>query len=121
MVQKVDCHHIITQPSVSSMVSAVKVQMTDQGYDLQVENLLPLSKVFPTFGMERPEHDYVAPYPPSTEQVDPNRVVIYIHSSGSTGFPKPIPQTEKITLQWCKTRKFNAFSSTNNGLMSRKL
>ncbi|KAK7693158.1 hypothetical protein QCA50_002724 [Cerrena zonata] len=108
MLQKVNCHRIITQPSVASVISAVNTQMANLDYELQVDDLLPLSKAFPMFASEGPKNNYVAPYPPSTRPINPDRVVIYIHSSGSTGFPKPIPQTEKINLQWCKTSHVEA-------------
>jgi hypothetical protein len=45
------------------------------------------------------------PYPPPTSRSSENDILFYLHSSGSTGFPKPIPMTNLSTIHWCLTRK----------------
>ena len=103
MLLKVQCHRIISRSSTSALVSTVKAQMNSIDYEVQVDVLPALSDFYPRLGTTKADDAPVEPYPPSNKPIDPDRVVMYIHSSGSTGFPKPIPHTEKITLQWCQT------------------
>ncbi|CAL1703617.1 unnamed protein product [Somion occarium] len=116
MLHKTGCRRIITQPSVSSLVITLKDQMSSKGHTIRVDDLLALRTVFP--GLQRGTTtitDTVEPYPPSSRQVQPDDIVLYIHSSGSTGFPKPIPQTQKITLQWCMTRELPSTPAVPEG------
>lgn len=105
MLEKTNCSRIISQPSLSRLVSVVKAQMANNGVDIRVNDLPSLRSIFPKFRTDGRVTDRVEPYPSSEKPINPDDIRIYLHSSGSTGFPKPIPQTEKITLQWCFTRK----------------
>ncbi|KAH7890598.1 acetyl-CoA synthetase-like protein [Phlebopus sp. FC_14] len=66
--------------------------------DFIVEELPTLAYAFPKLGLEV-ESDPFVPYPPPASRPDVNKAAIYIHSSGSSGFPKPIAQSYKIQVQ----------------------
>ncbi|KAJ7625826.1 putative nonribosomal peptide synthetase, partial [Roridomyces roridus] len=57
-------------------------------------------QIYPHLGHETFRDEFV-PYPgPSGVHTSLDDVAIYLHSSGSTGLPKPIPQTHRILIQW---------------------
>ena len=65
---------------------------------LREEQLPDLYAIFPTL-MDEP--DVVQHYPPAPRKPDWDDDCVYIHSSGSTGHPKPIPQAHRQVLDWC--------------------
>ena len=107
MLEKTSCHRLITQPSLSAVISEVKATLAEKGYALQVDALPDFQDVFPTIRRGVMYHDavHVDPYPERKEPLGTDVPVTYLHSSGSTGFPKPIPQTQNTLLSWCHNGK----------------
>ncbi|CAL1703594.1 unnamed protein product [Somion occarium] len=104
MLEKTNCHRIITSPLVAPVTSAVQTLLAAKNYDLKVIELPSLRSTFPSlFSKDGEVLLEVALYPPTKKTPNPDDVVLILHSSGSTGFPKPIPQTQKTVLQWCAT------------------
>ena len=108
MLEKTSCHRLITQPSLSSVISEVKATLAGKGYALQVDELPAFQKIFPSIGQGVMYHDvaHVEPYPERKVPLSADIPITYLHSSGSTGFPKPIPQTQNTLLSWCHNGKF---------------
>ncbi|TFK51599.1 acetyl-CoA synthetase-like protein [Heliocybe sulcata] len=100
MLEKTNCHRLVTTSgSLHGLLEDTKTELDIKGYELQVEEIPSLRDLFPCLGKEGASDDF-HPYPAlDKQQLDD--VLIYIHSSGSTGFPKPIPQTVKIIFDWC--------------------
>ncbi|TCD65360.1 putative NRPS-like protein biosynthetic cluster [Steccherinum ochraceum] len=96
MLEKTSCHRIISHSLLSGVMDSLIQICRSKEYPLQVEELPSLHDLFPTLG--RPSA--VKPYPHSTAPESPQDILMYLHSSGSTGFPKPIPQTQHVLLQW---------------------
>ncbi|CAA7263094.1 unnamed protein product [Cyclocybe aegerita] len=67
--------------------------------DLNILESPTLDALFPMLGTES-ETDPFEPYPPPPSRPNLDAVAMYLHSSGSTGFPKCIPQTHRILIQW---------------------
>ena len=104
MVKRTNCHRMICQPSLEPLLSAVQAELETEDFALQVDDLLHIEVAFPTlFGKDS---DEPAPYPEPAEPLTMEDVGLYLHSSGSTGFPKPIPQRYFDMLQNCNTREF---------------
>ncbi|KZT20031.1 putative nonribosomal peptide synthetase [Neolentinus lepideus HHB14362 ss-1] len=100
MLEKTDCHRLVaTSSSLLGLLEATKTELGIRGYELGVEEIPSLTDLFPCLGKEDASDDFRL-YP-ALNKSDPNDVLIYIHSSGSTGFPKPIPQTVQIIFDWC--------------------
>ncbi|TCD65176.1 putative NRPS-like protein biosynthetic cluster [Steccherinum ochraceum] len=96
MLEKTSCHRIISQPLLSGVMNSLVALCQSKEYPLQVENLPSLDDLFPTLGQPSP----TKLYPPSNRSKTAQDILMYLHSSGSTGFPKPIPQTQEVLLQW---------------------
>ena len=102
MLQKTNCHKVIFNPPVHGLVSAVHSILAKDNYSLEQTELPALHSVFPSLAGEE---KVVKTFPSHRTTPSVDDVVMYIHSSGSTGFPKPIPQTHRILLQWCTSGK----------------
>lgn len=77
--------------------------LTAKGYPLDVLEMPGLYDAFPLLQTGANGHPVngahsVEPYPPPHEKPKMEDIMLYIHSSGSTGLPKPIPWTHKLLL-----------------------
>ncbi|TFK50396.1 acetyl-CoA synthetase-like protein [Heliocybe sulcata] len=97
MLQKTSCHRLITTSvSLESLVSAVKSELSTINYDLRIDEMPSVHDVFPRLGHEAVEHPFT-PYS-TLAKCEADDVVIYLHSSGSTGFPKSIPHSNRTLM-----------------------
>ena len=116
MMEKTNCRRVISQASLAPLINEVKAELDGKGVSIKIDDLLSLKDVFPSL---RPQgkangtgHGVTKgfkSYPSSKMPFDDNAVVVYIHSSGSTGFPKPIPHTHKTQRSWCRGGKYRYF------------
>ncbi|EPQ54835.1 acetyl-CoA synthetase-like protein [Gloeophyllum trabeum ATCC 11539] len=99
MLQKTSCHRLITTSgSLSSLLSGLQTELSSVNYELKIEELPAFHDAFPHLGREKAS-DPFTPYP-RLENSRPEDIICYIHSSGSTGFPKSIPHTNKTLMGW---------------------
>lgn len=98
MLEKTACHRLISQPALDPLVAAVQADLAQRHHALAVDGLPALERIFPRFGGDT--NAAVARFPPPEKPHDKYDIVLYLHSSGSTGFPKPIPQRQCAILQW---------------------
>ncbi|KAI6102822.1 putative aminoadipate reductase [Pisolithus sp. B1] len=94
-------HLIATKSSLRSLISEVKRQLTshdDEAYGLQIDEPPTLAIVYP-YMSEETIHSPFVPYPKG--DINDDDVMFYLHSSGSTGFPKPIPITHLVGKHYC--------------------
>ncbi|KAG1750096.1 putative aminoadipate reductase [Suillus lakei] len=108
MMQKIRCHRLVTtQHSLASLIDGIKadfVSCATQTSQLQIDEIPELKHLYPALVSGTPNEDivpYTSPASPSSE----NDVLFYLHSSGSTGFPKPIPISNLTAIHWCITRE----------------
>ncbi|KZP06375.1 acetyl-CoA synthetase-like protein [Athelia psychrophila] len=107
MLTKTSCHRIITtSASLGALMAEVSV-LKPTGYDLTVENAPTISQCYPQLGHESSTDPFI-PYPEPAAPLGMDTVFLYIHSSGSTGFPKPIPNTSRTMLSWCTSSTISA-------------
>ena len=97
------CHRIISQPGLESLTSAVASLGKEKQWDVTVDNLPEFQDVFPDIFSDTVAG--VELYPESKEPFNWQNVMLYMHSSGSTGFPKAIPHRHITNLQWTQNRK----------------
>ncbi|KAJ7236051.1 acetyl-CoA synthetase-like protein [Mycena haematopus] len=90
-------HRVLT--TKSSLGALLETVATDNApYELSIEDIPPLGQIYPHLGHESTDHAFV-PYPSPTKSISIDNVALYLHSSGSTGFPKSIPETHRTLVQ----------------------
>ena len=98
---------VATCETLRDLITDVKLEIfaKDPTYELSIEELPALDVIFPRLGVEREEDPFI-PYPTLETRPDISDVCMFLHSSGSTGLPKTIPQTQKTLLNWAGSCKF---------------
>ncbi|KAF8215633.1 hypothetical protein K438DRAFT_1799007 [Mycena galopus ATCC 62051] len=89
---------LTTKSSLGYLVDPVSADFScmDPPYALSIEEIPLLGQLYPHLGHETNEHPF-KPYPSGTARMDD--LALYLHSSGSTGLPKCIPQTHRSIIQ----------------------
>jgi acyl-CoA synthetase (AMP-forming)/AMP-acid ligase II len=96
MLRKVSCHKLFaTTASLGPLLEDVKFELAASDYPLEIDELPILPDIYPHFTHETSKDPFESISLPSRD-VFVDGVVMYIHSSGSTGFPKPIPYRHEI-------------------------
>ncbi|KAL1679182.1 hypothetical protein EV122DRAFT_210432 [Schizophyllum commune] len=95
------CHRLVTtQHTLRPLIDALRQEL-GAGYDLTVSEVPALNVVFPNLAEEDASHAFEA-YPEPTVQPSPEDILIYLHSSGSTGFPKAVGHTRASMAGWTR-------------------
>ncbi|KAF8129526.1 acetyl-CoA synthetase-like protein [Boletus edulis] len=109
MMQKTNCSRIVTLYHAHKvLIDGIRNEI--EGKELTVHELPAFHYVFPKLGQEVAADAFV-PYPPSLERPDLDSPAIYMHSSGSTGFPKAIPHSHRLQIQWMAQTSFSAYTA----------
>ncbi|TFY68509.1 hypothetical protein EVJ58_g989 [Rhodofomes roseus] len=101
MMKHAQCHRIISQPAFAELMAGVRGELPPD-YAVQVDEPPALASIFPALALSSnaslrvPER-----YPPPPHEPEPTSLALYLHSSGSTGHPKPVPLTHGFVRQWC--------------------
>ncbi|KAF7789152.1 hypothetical protein EIP86_000089 [Pleurotus ostreatoroseus] len=103
LLEQTSAHRLISQASLSSLTKATQEELLIKGHPLFITPLPSLSEVFPNLFPQKTHHTPVVPYPNAKNPRTQDEVVLYLHSSGSTGFPRAIPQTGVNILDWSNT------------------
>ena len=99
-MKKTNCSRIVTLDHAhKGLIDSIR----HEGVQLMVFELPTLRYAFPKLGQEVAT-DPFTPYPPPLKRPDLDSPAIYLHSSGSTGFPKPIAHSYRIQIQWFTRR-----------------
>ncbi|KAG6896169.1 putative NRPS-like protein biosynthetic cluster, partial [Termitomyces sp. T32_za158] len=99
LLLKTSCHRLITtSATLSSLLDGVKTELVAD-FDLSIEEIPMLYQIYPRLGNET-VYDPFERYPPPLMRPHMSDVALYLHSSGSTGFPKAVPQTYLILAHW---------------------
>ncbi|KAF8548785.1 acetyl-CoA synthetase-like protein [Imleria badia] len=98
MMKKIDCSRIVTlYHAHQTLIDGVREQCS--GLAFTVDEIPTILYALPKLGHEV-EADTFVLYPQATSRPDQNIPSMYLHSSGSTGFPKPVPQSYKVQIHW---------------------
>ncbi|KAJ7052189.1 acetyl-CoA synthetase-like protein [Mycena amicta] len=96
------CHRVLTtRGSLARIVDGVQTAASRMGpaHALSVEDIPVLVQLYPGLGEETPADDFLPYLKPSTP-TPLDEPALYLHSSGSTGFPKSIAETHRQHVQW---------------------
>ncbi|KAG2076580.1 putative aminoadipate reductase [Suillus decipiens] len=106
MMQKTGCRRLITtKHSLTSLIDGVKASFVSGATEtrqLQVDEIPALKDLYPELVIGTPNGDIVS-YSSLGSPPSDNDVLFYLHSSGSTGLPKPIPISNLTAAHWCIT------------------
>ncbi|KAF7341009.1 Acetyl-CoA synthetase-like protein [Mycena sanguinolenta] len=92
LLKNTSSHRVLTTKGSARLLETVATN--NAVYELSIEEIPLLGQIYPHLGHETTEHQFV-PYPSPTTSISLDDVALYLHSSGSTGLPKPIPQTHR--------------------------
>ncbi|KAJ7450211.1 hypothetical protein FB451DRAFT_1286441 [Mycena latifolia] len=104
LLRNTSCHRLIaTCVTLGALVAEIKQDFNrlDPDFSLRVEEMPPLAEIYPNLGVETADCAFEA-YPASPNEPEFDDICLYLHSSGSTGFPKAIPETHRALMQWSK-------------------
>ncbi|KAJ7450213.1 hypothetical protein FB451DRAFT_1286443 [Mycena latifolia] len=102
LLRNSSCHRLIaTWVTLGALVAEIKKEFNrlDPDFSLHVEEMTPLAQIYPSLGVETADCAFEA-YPVSPNQPEFDDICLYLHSSGSIGFPKAIPETHRALMQW---------------------
>ncbi|KAG1779119.1 putative aminoadipate reductase [Suillus placidus] len=106
MMQKTRCHRLITtRHSLTSLIDGIEadfVSRATQTSQLQIDEIPALKHLYPALVSGIP-NEATVPFSSQASSSSENDVLFYLHSSGSTGFPKPIPISNLTAIHWCIT------------------
>ncbi|KAF8838002.1 putative nonribosomal peptide synthetase [Paxillus ammoniavirescens] len=98
MMKKINCFWIVTLAHAhQGLINAICRE--SDGTQLTLDELPTLAYTFPKLGKEVAA-DPFDPYPPPAKRPELQSPAIYVHSSGSTGFPKPIAHSYQFQIHW---------------------
>jgi thioester reductase-like protein len=106
MMEKTGCRRLIaTGYTLGPLLDGIRTELASLGdgsIHVRIEEPPTLAYAYPELGKETGSATFV-PYPKAEERPMNDDIMFYLHSSGSTGFPKPIPITYLTAVHWCNT------------------
>ncbi|KAG1738262.1 putative aminoadipate reductase [Suillus lakei] len=118
---RTSCRRIVSiTPNHAALLDDVRHLLGNSGTGLTIIEIPPISEVYPHLGNESLIHPF-APYPKRSTITRITETVLYMHSSGSTGFPKPIAQNHRSQLSWMNAPllwQYRNYPSVRLGVMA---
>lgn len=102
LMKATNCTRILTTPTSRDRIAD---QVTNVLSNVQTQLLPTLDELFPYLGHESTA-DSFQPFKLPITEAKPDDIYLYLHSSGSTGIPKPIAQTRRVMSCWCDRGTF---------------
>ncbi|KAJ6558269.1 acetyl-CoA synthetase-like protein [Mycena capillaripes] len=92
---------LTTKGSLGHLVDTVSADLSamDPPYELSIEEIPLLGQIYPHLGHETTRNAF-RPYPSPATRTALDEIAMYLHSSGSTGFPKCIPETHRNLIHY---------------------
>ncbi|KAE9392424.1 acetyl-CoA synthetase-like protein [Gymnopus androsaceus JB14] len=123
LLKKTGTHRILgTQSTLQELFQNIKSELAFQtpgepNYDLTLEEIPGLNELFPKLGTET-EKDPFEAYPLASSYPAPGDIAAILHSSGSTGLPKPVPFNYFYIKTWLRGELTSQFGDYRIGTMS---
>ncbi|KAJ7446336.1 putative aminoadipate reductase, partial [Mycena latifolia] len=105
LLRKSSCHRILaTCATLKPLFAGVQQELvqTEPNFSLKIEELPSLAQIYPNLGSETADCAF-EPYMAQSAPPSLDDLCIYLHSSGSTGLPKPIAHSHRTLMQWAST------------------
>ncbi|KAJ6579476.1 putative aminoadipate reductase [Mycena vulgaris] len=101
LLRTTSCRRVIsTCVTLAPLIAGIKQEFAqlEPDFVLKIDEAPALSQIYPNLGAETLDCSF-DPYAPPTNVPSLDDVCFYLHSSGSTGLPKAIPQTHRSFIQ----------------------
>lgn len=97
LLRKTDCHDIVFGgASVRPLLEETLNELQRTSHSADIINIPDAVQLFPVLGKPaETREESVAPYPTPANLHSLDDVRVYMHSSGTTSLPKPIPLDER--------------------------
>ncbi|KAF8075758.1 putative aminoadipate reductase [Lyophyllum atratum] len=102
LLEKTSCRRLITtNVTLKPLIDGIKshIANTPLSEQLQIEEIPSFATAYPHLAHEAAEDSFQR-YTAPTKRPSKDDVCVYLHSSGSTGLPKAIPQTHLALINW---------------------
>jgi len=107
LLKETACHRLLvtSTTTLKPLIDKIRDDLMSAHLDfaVSIEEVPSLHEVYPKLGNET-EQDPFEPYPAVPARPSLDEVCNYLHSSGSTGLPKSIPQTFRAIIHWSTFR-----------------
>lgn len=106
LLTKTSCHHVVFEggSAIDQGIRDIQQLLDNEEHEINFIPFPSIDSLFPSLG-DTADSPALAMYPPVTYHSQ-DKPAMYLHSSGSTGFPKPIPLTQRYILQLMDLRKY---------------
>ncbi|KAF5392669.1 hypothetical protein D9757_000930 [Collybiopsis confluens] len=113
LLQKTNCHRLlVTNATLPEQLRNIKKELASSDHKVSFEEIPSLNELFPKLGCETLQ-DVFEPYPAS-KYPGSEDIATILHSSGSTGLPKPIPLSYDSLLKgWANSPIANQLGALN--------
>ncbi|KAJ7255805.1 hypothetical protein B0H12DRAFT_1202107 [Mycena haematopus] len=108
LLRKTDCHRLIaTRTTLSPLLAGLQDELAriDPDFHLSITEVPSIAQIYPKLGSETADYDF-EPYPSHMAVFELDDICLYLHSSGSTGLPKPVAHTHRIIINWASNDTF---------------
>jgi acyl-CoA synthetase (AMP-forming)/AMP-acid ligase II len=102
------CHRIVaTCVTLAPVLAGLQQHIADvePNFALDIEEIPSLAQTYPNLGAETPDCSFQPYSTQGSASIDD--IALYMHSSGSSGLPKAIPQTHRALMEWASFRTLN--------------
>ncbi|KIK64025.1 hypothetical protein GYMLUDRAFT_241246 [Collybiopsis luxurians FD-317 M1] len=102
LLRKSGAHRLLTtHTTLKDLINGIKNELSssEESFDITFEEVPGFIELYPKLGTET-DADPFQPYPSCPVRPDPNGTAMILHSSGSTGLPKAIPQNHHSVQSW---------------------
>ncbi|KAG6877487.1 putative NRPS-like protein biosynthetic cluster [Termitomyces sp. T32_za158] len=101
LLTKTSCRRLLTTYAyLKPLIDSIKSYITGTPFnELRIEEMPSIALIYPYLAHETAEHLF-QPYPPAIQQPTRDDICLYLHSSGSTGNPRPIRIAHSFWLDW---------------------
>ncbi|KAG6915763.1 hypothetical protein DXG01_009968 [Tephrocybe rancida] len=94
---KTSCHRVIATSTLKSLIEETQAHLAKFSHEVEIREIPSLDAAYPQLAHEDARYPF-QPYP-ILRRPSVSEICIIMHSSGSTGPPKPIPQTHLACTQ----------------------
>lgn len=112
LMKSTNSHRIVAHDAPRALLANTVALAEKDSYRIDIIQCPTLPEIYPALVKPGVAPPTITPYPARSRPHAPDDIVYYLHSSGSTGLPKPIPQTERRSLEWifASTSRRNVFA-----------